>query len=93
MTHIKSAILIVLVLAATVSGRQAPAPIGYDDTPMQPNGKWRVHDGTRPYPAIVTAAPASDAPALRHPTPSCCWARATISVRGRWPTARPRRGR
>ena len=67
MTHIKSAILIVLVLAATVSGQQAPAPVGYDDTPMQPHGKWRVHDGTRPHPAIVTAAPASDAPA---PAPS-----------------------
>jgi Domain of Unknown Function (DUF1080) len=67
MTHIKSAVLIVLVLAATVSGRQAPAPVGYDDTPMQPHGKWRVHDGTRPQPVIVTAAPASDAPA---PAPS-----------------------
>ena len=28
---------------------------------MQPNGKWRVHDGTRPYPPIVTAPPPSDA--------------------------------
>jgi Domain of Unknown Function (DUF1080) len=65
MTHGKPAILIVLVLAATVSGRQAP--VGYDDTPMQPHGKWRVHDGTRPHPVIVTATPASDAPA---PAPS-----------------------
>jgi hypothetical protein len=46
----------VLVFGAALnivaSGQQAP--IGYDDTPMQPNGKWRVHDGTRPYPPIVT---------------------------------------
>ena len=39
------------------------APIGYDDTPMQPNGKWRVHDGTRPYPPLVTPAGADSAPA------------------------------
>lgn len=42
--------------------------LGYDNTPMQPDGKWRIHDGTRPQPAIVTpgpsagiAAPPSDA--------------------------------
>ena len=39
------------------------APVGYDDTPMQPNGKWRVHDGTRPHPAIITPPPASNVPA------------------------------
>ena len=56
MTHINSVIFVALVLTAAVSGQQAP--IGYDDTPMQPNGKWRVHDGTRPYPPIVTPPPA-----------------------------------
>jgi hypothetical protein len=30
------------VSAALLQGQQAP--IGYDDTPMQPDGKWRVHD-------------------------------------------------
>src|SRR5688572_16588661 len=59
MTHSKSVMLIALMLTATAAGQQAP--IGYDDTPMQPNGKWRVHDGTRPYPAIVTTPPASEA--------------------------------
>jgi len=29
-------------------------PVGYDDTPMLPNSKWRVHDGKRPQPRIVT---------------------------------------
>ena len=66
MTHRKPIMLIVLALAAVASAQQ-PAPIGYDDTPMQPNGKWRVHDGTRPYPPIVDAAPASGASA---PAPS-----------------------
>lgn len=31
--------------------------LGYDDTPMQPDGKWRVHDGTRPQPVVVTPGP------------------------------------
>jgi hypothetical protein len=27
---------------------------GYKDTPMQPNGKWHVHDPDRPQPRVVT---------------------------------------
>lgn len=65
MTHHKSIVLIALVLTTTTYAQQAP--VGYDDTPMQPNGKWRVHDGTRPHPAIVTAPPPGDASA---PAPS-----------------------
>lgn len=30
------------------------ASIGYDDTPMLPGSKWRVHDGRRPQPKVVT---------------------------------------
>ena len=30
------------------------APVGYDDTPMIPGSAWRVHDGTRPQPKVVT---------------------------------------
>jgi hypothetical protein len=67
MTPIKSFVLIVLMVSAAAVSAQQPAPIGYDDTPMQPNGKWRVHDGTRPYPALVTAPPGADAPT---PAPS-----------------------
>ncbi len=55
MTRIKFVILVALTLNTAVAGQQAP--IGYDDTPMQPNNKWRVHDGTRPYPTIVTPGP------------------------------------
>jgi hypothetical protein len=56
MTHSKPALLIALMLATAASSAQSP--VGYDDTPMQPNGKWRVHDGTRPHPPIVTPPPA-----------------------------------
>ena len=42
---------------------------GFQDTPMQPDGKWHVHDPARPQPPVVTpgasfsqnAAPPSDA--------------------------------
>ena len=37
------------------------APIGYDDTPMLPGGRWHVHDGTRPQPRVVTP---EDAPGM-----------------------------
>jgi len=33
------------------------APIGYDDTPMQPDGRWKVHDIKRPRPKVVTPGP------------------------------------
>jgi hypothetical protein len=42
---------IVLPLAALAFGQQAS--VGYDDTPMQPNGRWHVHDGKRPQPPVV----------------------------------------
>ena len=42
--------------------RASQAPVGYDDTPMQPDGKWRVHDGRRPQPRIVNAGPAPASP-------------------------------
>jgi hypothetical protein len=44
----------VILIAAAVSVSSQQPKIGYDDTPMQPNGKWHVHDGTRPQPRIVT---------------------------------------
>jgi hypothetical protein len=43
-----------LVLAGiTLAAPQQKKPPGYDDTPMLPDGKWRVHDSKRPYPPIV----------------------------------------
>jgi hypothetical protein len=55
-----SVILLGVFFAVAISAQQEP--IGYDDTPMQPNNKWRVHDGARPYPAVVTPAPAEHGP-------------------------------
>lgn len=31
--------------------------VGYSDTPFLPGNKWRVHDGERPQPTVVTPAP------------------------------------
>jgi hypothetical protein len=45
----------VLALAIASAGR-APAqqdPLGYDDTPLQPDGKWKIHDSKRPRPNVV----------------------------------------
>ncbi len=49
------------------SGAQQPNPdLGFTDTPMEPGGKWHVHDPNRPHPKVVTpgaqpGAPPSDA--------------------------------
>jgi len=54
--------LIVVIAAALILAAGAMNPLnltaqqpvlGYDDTPMQPNGKWRVHDIKRPRPPVV----------------------------------------
>ncbi len=55
----------ITVMTATAIAQKAP--VGYDDTPMQPNGKWRIHDGRRPQPAIVNPGPA---PAAAIPAPA-----------------------
>jgi 3-keto-disaccharide hydrolase len=51
-----------LVVAGSALGLAQRAPTGYDDTPMQPNGKWHIHDGKRPQPPIVTPGPADARP-------------------------------
>jgi hypothetical protein len=66
------------VILASVIGLTGAAQknLGYDDTPMQPNGRWHIHDGARPQPKVVTpgatntsgvAAPPSDAIVLLGP--------------------------
>jgi 3-keto-disaccharide hydrolase len=61
------ALVVVALAAVSVSlrGQQQPV-LGYDDTPMQPNGKWHIHDIKRPHPSVVsTTSPApSDATVL-----------------------------
>ena len=48
---------IVCALAVAAGGQQTN--LGYDDTPMQPGGRWHIHDGTRPQPTVVTPGPAA----------------------------------
>jgi hypothetical protein len=40
--------------ASTWVAASAGAAEGYTNTPMQPNGKWHVHDPNRPHPRIIT---------------------------------------
>jgi hypothetical protein len=57
--------LTAVILAGIVALTRAQQKnLGYDDTPMQPNGKWHIHDGARPQPKVVTpgAANASEPP-------------------------------
>lgn len=63
MSHRRSfrALALVALFAATAVPAPAQPPVlGYDDTPMQPDGKWRVHDIRRPRPTVV--APGSFVP-------------------------------
>jgi hypothetical protein len=43
---------VLFLLVGNALGQQGN--LGYDDTPMQPNGRWRVHDSRRPAPPIVS---------------------------------------
>ena len=53
------------------------APVGYDDTPMLPGSKWRVHDANRPQPRVVTPStsgqPPSDAVVVFDGTDLSAW--------------------
>jgi hypothetical protein len=48
-------------LAGAVTMAQTPQ-LGYDDTPLQPDGKWRIHDSKRPRPVVVTPGALASAP-------------------------------
>src|SRR4029079_18449851 len=59
-----------VVCAASLSAQQPapkqpepPTPTGYKDTPMQPNGKWLIHDDDRPRPVVVKPGPFVGLPA------------------------------
>jgi hypothetical protein len=86
--HIALAALVLAAIApfaGTRGGAQEPVRkgLGYANTPLLPDGKWRVHDGTRPQPAVVkpgatsasgpSAAPPSDAVILFDGTSQSSW--------------------
>ena len=49
----------VLALSVFAADAAKPKKEGYTDTPMQPDGKWHVHDPDRPKPRIITSGTAS----------------------------------
>jgi hypothetical protein len=59
--HTRHTLVLGAVILASIVGlaRAQQKNLGYDDTPMQPNGKWHVHDGARPQPKVVTPGAAS----------------------------------
>ena len=80
-----------ILIAAAVSVSSQQPKIGYDDTPMQPNGKWHIHDGTRPQPKMVTpgatpgAAPADATVLLGSGTDASAWKMAAGGAAVTWP--------
>ncbi|MBL8962055.1 MAG: DUF1080 domain-containing protein [Gemmatimonadetes bacterium] len=74
-----------VVLAVPAAAQQSV--VGYDDTPLQPDGKWRVHDSRRPRPPVVAPGPAvfpappADAVVLLGPrSPAASWRMANDSA-------------
>ena len=53
--------LLVSSVALAAAGLQ-DEPVGYDDTPLLPGSKWRVHDKARPVPPIVRPGDGAAAP-------------------------------
>jgi hypothetical protein len=47
-------IALIAALSAAAYGEEEKAPTGYTDTPLLPGSQWRVHDGARPHPPVVT---------------------------------------
>jgi len=78
--HVKIVAWGVAIAVAAATGSQAMTQErpGYRDTPMQPDGRWRIHDPDRPYPIVVTpgavpGAPPSDAVVLFDGTSLDAW--------------------
>jgi hypothetical protein len=50
-------VVLLAVGGAVLMARGQAQNLGYDDTPLLPDSPWRVHDGTRPQPPVVSPAP------------------------------------
>jgi hypothetical protein len=48
------ALAVATAMGCAASAQDKP---GFTDTPMLPDGQWRVHDPDRPYPEAVTPGP------------------------------------
>ncbi len=52
--------ILAFLICAGAAFAQADHTLGYDNTPLIPNSKWRVHDSSRPRPRVITpGAPVS----------------------------------
>ena len=92
-TRLRAVGAVGFVMAAALSVSSQQPKIGYDDTPMQPNGKWHVHDGARPQPKMVTpgatpgAAPADATILLGSAADTSAWKMSADGAAGTWPMA------
>ena len=90
-TRLRAAGAGAILIAAAVSVSSQQPKIGYDDTPMQPNGSWHIHDGTRPQPKMVTpgatpgAAPADATVLLGSGTDASAWQMTAGGAAVTWP--------
>src|SRR5262245_49236987 len=52
-TLARSVTFLAALLGAGVSLTSQPSTLDSNDTPLQPNGRWQMHDDTRPQPRLV----------------------------------------
>jgi len=62
MIKICSAALLAFALLFITNQEPQKKRVGYDDTPVIPGGKWKVHDSSRPQPVVITPGTVSSAP-------------------------------
>lgn len=78
MKHWQASLAATGLIVAVAAAAMAQDKPGFRDTPMLPDGKWRVHDPDRPAPAVVTPGPSvgaapSDATVLFDGTSMDAW--------------------